>query len=90
MGSLVNGKFLLAYACCDVANWYGVKRIELYFSQLWELGKNIWGTSLLAQVLLISSIKPILCSISLAQKLLEIGNEKVTDWRSVDNNSIAL
>ena len=45
--------------------WYGVKPIKSYFRELRELWKKVWGTSLLPQVVLISSIKPISRGISL-------------------------
>ena len=48
--------------------WYGVKRI-VSFSKIRGIGSKVRGTSLLSQVALISSIKPILSSIFLRTSL---------------------
>ena len=45
--------------------WYGVKRIKSYFGRIRKLQKKVWSTSLLPQVVLISSIKPISSSMFL-------------------------
>ena len=44
--------------------FYGVTQIKTYFCEERVLSKKVWGTSLLPQVILVFSIKPISSSIS--------------------------
>ena len=48
----------------QVYQWKGVKRIKSYFRELRKLWEKVWGSFLLPQVVLISSIKPNLSNIS--------------------------
>ena len=57
-----------------------VKRIKSYFHELRELWKKVWGTSLLPQVLLISSIKRISSYIS---KIFRLQSVVQLDGRAV-------
>ena len=57
--------------------WCGVKRFKLYFCEQRKLGKIVWGTYLLAQEVLNSSVKLILSSIYLTLVRFQL-NQKIT------------
>ena len=75
--NLQNQPFEMSQNCeLRGCQFYGVKLVQLYFRELGKVWKKVWSASLLPQVVLTSSIKPISSNIFLKSLNLNLLKQK--------------